>query len=177
MTTQERHVFCAWCWRAVPAHGDTYVPRPHHDTLGKPCRGETMCGATTYSVGTPPCERGEPRTFAFAYAVPDAATIEAVLAERSAETEALRAEAARLRRLLAAYHCADDGAWPLIDSMDRLAAAATHLLDDHNCDEEGNEEVRFAIATARQVAAAVRSAMRHGREIDEAATATEASDE
>lgn len=169
-TEQERHVFCAWCWRAVPAHGDTYIPMPHPDTLGNPCRGEAMCGATTYSVGTPPCERDKGR--AFAYAVPSARDIEAVLAERSAEAEALRAEVARLRKELDAARAARD---VFIGATANLAVAS--VLDD--------DEVTRLRATARALyrhaagesvgVDALDEAMRHGREIHEAEAAGEVS--
>lgn len=100
-TEQEMHVFCAWCWRAVPAHGNTYVPRPHPDTLGKPCRGEAMCGATTYSVGTPPCARVDDDAHMPVIALPSSVDCAVALAERSAEADALRAEVERWRHLLA----------------------------------------------------------------------------
>jgi hypothetical protein len=34
--------------------------------------------------------------------------------------------------------------WPLLDVLEKLVAAATHLLDDHGCDAQGHESYRYA---------------------------------
>lgn len=48
-----------------------------------------------------------------------------------------------------------DSPWPLVEVLRRLAMAADHLLDAHNCDEEGNEEVRFAAKSAMEIVTAL----------------------
>lgn len=149
MTTQERHVFCAWCWRAVPAHGDTYIPRPHLDTRGEPCRGEAMCGATTYSVGTPPCERD--KGCAFAYAVPSARDIEIVLAERSAEAEELRAENDRVAGLYLAAQA----------ERAQAESDASHAHSEWVHERAANRRLREEVARLRRLlAAAARGKLR-----------------
>jgi len=48
-----------------------------------------------------------------------------------------------------------DSPWPLVEVLRRLAVAADHLLDAHDCDDEGNEEVRFAAKSAREIVTAL----------------------
>jgi hypothetical protein len=48
-----------------------------------------------------------------------------------------------------------DSTWPLVEVLRRLAVASDHLLDVHNCDDEGNEEVRFAARSAREIVTAL----------------------
>jgi len=52
---------------------------------------------------------------------------------------ALDAEAARLERETLHKQ------WPLNDAVNRVVRAAQHLLDIHDCDCCGHEEIRFAI--------------------------------
>jgi hypothetical protein len=46
-------------------------------------------------------------------------------------------------------------AWPLHSVLARLAEAGEHLLDEHDCDGHGHEEVRFAVDAARAMLATV----------------------
>lgn len=63
---------------------------------------------------------------------------------------------------LAAVRSEDGAPWPLTEALERLVKAADHLLDDHNCDEEGNEEVRHAVESGRRIVAALRAAVEGG---------------
>ena len=49
--------------------------------------------------------------------------------------------------------------WPLADVLDKLAAAADHLLRDHDCDAHGYEGILAARDAARRAAAALRASL------------------
>jgi hypothetical protein len=66
----------------------------------------------------------------------------------TAEQRAAWAEIERLGKTLRL-----DKPWPLVDTVVILARAAKHLLDDHDCDLHGHEEVRSAIEAAEEWAA------------------------
>jgi hypothetical protein len=48
-----------------------------------------------------------------------------------------------------------DTAWPLRDVLARLADAADHLLNDHDCDTHGHEEIGIARDVARSIVARI----------------------
>lgn len=68
--------------------------------------------------------------------------------ELEAERDAIRS---RLARLEAAF--AMGTPYPLLDVLIRLADAADHLHDHHNCDADGWETARDAAASARKIVA------------------------
>lgn len=72
----------------------------------------------------------------------------------------LPSEAVALRVLADTFE--EGTAWPLLSVLERLADAGDHLLDGHDCDAEANEEVRFAIASSRKIAARVRQLKAQG---------------
>ena len=63
-----------------------------------------------------------------------------------------RTECERVRELLKL-----DAPFPLTTVLVRLANACEHLLDDHDCDGDGHEGLRVAIASARESARALLS--------------------
>lgn len=63
--------------------------------------------------------------------------------DRELRLERERDEARReLAELKTALGMAE--AWPILDVLDRLSSAATHLLKDHGCDKHGWESVDHA---------------------------------
>lgn len=44
-----------------------------------------------------------------------------------------------------------DTPWPLVSILKKLADAGEHLLDVHNCDDEGHEGIRIAVTEARKI--------------------------
>jgi hypothetical protein len=64
----------------------------------------------------------------------------------------LKAENSKLREVLNL-----DNPWPLADVLSRLAAAVDHLLDQHNCDCLGYEEMVEAREVGRALARKVRA--------------------
>jgi hypothetical protein len=45
----------------------------------------------------------------------------------------------------------EDQPWPLRDVLRRLVRGADHLLNDHNCDEQGHEELMAARDAAIEI--------------------------
>jgi hypothetical protein len=70
------------------------------------------------------------------------------------------AEVALVVRLRGAFGM--DLPTPVHDLLDRLAAAAVHLLDDHNCDQHGWEGIERSVKAAREAATRIRAALSEG---------------
>jgi phage terminase small subunit len=70
------------------------------------------------------------------------------------ERDAARTECSRLREAFGM-----DLPAPVHDLLDRLADAAVHLLNDHNCDQHGWEGIERSVKAAREAAARIRAAL------------------
>ena len=77
---------------------------------------------------------------------------EGILGSRGAARRAREALAA----MRAAPGCSCSTPWPGKGITEALVEAAIHLLDDHDCDMHGHEEVRAAIDTYRRERAGLR---------------------
>lgn len=63
-------------------------------------------------------------------------------------------EAVRQERV---FLMAMDQPWPLLSVLDKLGDAVDHLLTFHGCDYEGHECFRYALNSARGLAAHIRA--------------------
>lgn len=129
---------------ASPEHSEEFDARPL--LLGKSEKIEALLRA---------CEAGTPNgieAFRLRAELRHVYTTLGKYVERAETAEmvkdAYQADADRLYRILGF-----DTPWPVVDVLEKLASAAEHLLNDHDCDGHGWEEIGAAVKAARTITA------------------------